>query len=221
MEAGKVDARAEVVSGGAVSFRCIEDLARQVVCRTGLMHEQQFPDARHAELFAAMTAFEHAFGEQDEPRCGLECEWQRVMREVGEEAERDAIGLEDADFAVAQQKSGGSAGADVGEGVESEVVGAEKGRSATDAAAGGHDGAVDGVQQSDRRFGFVEVGVVNYIFGGVVLEGFLHLRGNALRGAAFAGDIGQDESEVGGREREVKKITAGAGLAKLGTDLEA
>ena len=142
------------------------------------------------------------------------------MGEVSEEAEGEAVGFELLDLAVNAEECGRAAGVDVGEDSGEAIVGRDEGGGAADTLAGSEESAVDFVEDGDEGVVLVPVRISEEVFGHGA-EDILNLGGDVVGLIALAGDVGEQEDDVAGSEDEVEEVSAHAGLAVLGVDVEA
>ena len=154
--------------------------------------------------------FEDSFGDEKHAGAGFEGLDGGLEGEMGEEAEGHGDVSEDAG-AVAVAKDGGlAAGVDVGEDAEREVVAAEEGGGEAGAAGGFVDGLVDLVREDPEGVHHVDD------FGGEELgdaaaKGVLGGGGDGVGRVACAGDVGEEEDDVGSGGDGVEEVATGAG----------
>src|SRR5512147_2654128 len=141
----------------------------------------------------------------------------RIVGGVGEEAERKPAGFQDLNLSVAFEQRGHVSGVNERASAEDLVVAAEEAGSATHAAGGFHDGAIDVEQNAGEGDEFVHVVVVEDVGGAVkhVLDG----GGDVQRLVAPAGDVEKQNQQTRGADLdEIEEVAADAGAAVKSAD---
>jgi len=175
--------------------------------------------ALDAEVLPATRGFEDALGDEEETGTGHEGLDGGLEGEMGEEAERHGDVAEDAGAVVVAKDSRLAASVDVGEETEVEVVTAEKGWCEERAAGSLVDGLVDLMGEGGEGVHHIDD------FGGEELrdaatEDVLRGGGDGVGGVAGAGDVGEEEDDVGACGYGVEEVAAGAGGEVAGAEIE-
>ena len=163
-----------------------------------------------AELLATALRFKDSFGDEEHACAGFEGLDGGLEGEMGEEAEGHGDVSEDAG-AVAVAKDGRLAtGVDVGQEAEGKVVAAEKGRGEAGAPGGFVDGLIDLVRKSGKGVHHVD-DFGSEELGDAMAKDVLRRGGDGMGLRAGAGDVGEEEDDVGADGYGVEEIATGAG----------